>query len=332
MPKSVQRLVAERKAIRAYVDQQIGKADLSVVPRLFAGLNSWVYKLPEDPALGGFIWSGIGLVDHRAPSAPVPPPANDPASGYDGGAFYHGASQTLILVNRGTETGRDWTHNFMLALLGRSDQVPLAIRFGVDAVKFARGRGATVQTVVVTGHSLGGGLAGAQFACLNAALAAEGQAPVPAVLGFCTASAPFGAHALGVLAATYHQAADPADTRFAALKNFIRPGDPIRLAATRAKPVLGAIVEDLPEVWTFWDDNRVTTERGHLRWRLESFRPQAHSAHRYFQYFGAEPRSCVVVNHDGDDLVLKGRRHPPGNRRFSNPDRRWAQLKVLAPL
>ena len=47
---------------------------------------------------------------------------------------------------------------------------------------------------------------------------------------------------------------------------------------------------------------------------------------------GAEPRSCVVVNHDSDDLVLKGRRHPPGNRRFSNPDRRWAQLKALAPL
>ena len=40
MPKSVQRLIAERKAIRAYVDQQIGKADLSAVPRLFAPRQS----------------------------------------------------------------------------------------------------------------------------------------------------------------------------------------------------------------------------------------------------------------------------------------------------
>ncbi len=331
MPKSRAQEQRERETIRDYVNGLKDLADLNTAPAIFAGLSCWVYKSIAAPGLSGWIWPGDGLTDHTQPNSPVPPPPKV-SGGYDGGAFYHETSKTLILANRGTETERDWVDNITTLFGLSSTQMKDAVSFAVAAVLQVRKERGSLDKVIVTGHSLGGGLAGAQYACLNAALQAANEAPVGNLDGYCTASAPFGAEALRRLQNTYHQSAQPSDPAFSRLRNYIRPGDPIRRSVLPGTYVLGYIDEELPEVWAFWP--RPPSAGGHpsAKWALNSFRAQSHSAYRYFQYFGARPDDCVVVNHRDEELVLSGRRRPPDPHRFNDPNARWANLKALPSL
>lgn len=111
---------------------------------------------------------------------------------YDGIALHHPASRSLVFVNRGTETtDADWYQNIGAALLAKPGaQIPGAARLVKAGVKAARDAGLAVDSVLFTGHSLGGALAEAQALLSPSLLPAGLQAGVRA-LGL--ASAGFGA-------------------------------------------------------------------------------------------------------------------------------------------
>lgn len=112
--------------------------------------------------------------------------------GYDGIAFHHPASSTLIFISRGTETtDADWYQNIGAALLRKpGEQVPAAVRLVKAGVKAARDQNLTVGSVLFTGHSLGGAMAEAQALLSPSILPAGLQAGARAV---GIASAGFGA-------------------------------------------------------------------------------------------------------------------------------------------
>lgn len=78
----------------------------------------------------------------------------DRKSGFDA-SFYRGADGTVALVYAGTDEGRDWKHNFGQGLGFKDAQYDQAINLAREA-KLAFG-----GNLVLTGQSLGGGLAAA---------------------------------------------------------------------------------------------------------------------------------------------------------------------------
>ncbi|MBP7704394.1 MAG: hypothetical protein KA105_03780 [Caulobacter sp.] len=315
-----QRTVDIRRALSDYVASKAAESALENHPRYFAALAAWCYKRPGDAA--GLWWRspGAGLTAHGgAANDPLPAPANE-ANGYDAGAFHHPASETLIVVNRGTETETDWGTNAsaFLGLGGR--QMDSAVAYAAKVVRQARDKGLAVRRVVLTGQSLGAGLVQAQYCCLNLELAKQGQAPVAALFGYGFASAPFEKDVKRLLRG-YGAPDDVSDAAHPNLKHWIRKGDPIRAPTGYLfEKVVGRIDSKLPDVWTISRNAQFPSQRGALRYQLGLGRVPAHDSFRYFLYFDRPADRCVVVNTAGSDFPLDVSAPPAPHSFMKIPD------------
>jgi hypothetical protein len=157
-------------------------------PKTLAAFASWVFKVRDDPTVGAGAAPCAGFDDH-ANGLPHPPSGQ---SGYDGAAFLHKASGTLVLASRGSETLEDWLRNATAALEFHWKQLGPALEFAADAVAAAtRILGKPPERVECAGNSLGGALAEGQVALLGAVLDDRGIAAPKAIEGFGTGSAAF---------------------------------------------------------------------------------------------------------------------------------------------
>ncbi|WP_024890514.1 Mbeg1-like protein [Luteimonas huabeiensis] len=132
----------------------------------------------EDVQFPGLVQDLYDVADARRAGQPFPPPDDVPAgwsripddelratgidpallrsdrNGFDAG-FYRGEHGQVVLVMAGTNEGQDWKHNFRQGLGLTSDQYEQAFEVARKA------RAAYGDDLVLTGHSLGGGLAAA---------------------------------------------------------------------------------------------------------------------------------------------------------------------------
>ena len=90
-------------------------------------------------------------------SASVGATLRDEDSGYFAALYRNQADDTDVDANRGTNEGKDWTHNFLQTVGGRSLQYERAL----DNARFVA-QSDIARNVTFTGQSLGGGLASAQ--------------------------------------------------------------------------------------------------------------------------------------------------------------------------
>lgn len=312
--------VAEAQELFAFVSKYRLDDNLQDDPRLFAALSAWCYATPGRPDLGAWNRPGLGFIafDGSA-NCPVPAPAASP-SGYDAGAFYHPASRSLIIVNRGTEEWDDWDDNIQQYIDGRAGpQSNEALDFAVRAVRRVQ-RMEPLRTVVVTGHSLGGGLAAAQFCVLKQSLKAI-TAPEPEqLLGFTFGTAPFKDACLNLHRNRFPDA--PQTDAFTLLQNWRRKDDPLSLLDRDRSRTLGTVVDDLPAVWTVIFQPDPAGTKGARNWKLRSGTVASHSAYLYFKYFDLKPSSHILLRRDGQH-VAKPLPEPKGVRSFAKlPD--WA--------
>lgn len=148
-----------------------------------------------------------------------------PAGGYDGIAFYHPTSRSLVLLNRGTEGFKslpDWMQNVGAALFGdpgpQLDSALALLRDGFD-----RAPAGGVDQILICGHSLGGALSDAQGALAASALEKAGKTCPPVrVVG--AASAGF-ARAVRTYAAANGLTPDPSAKTF--ITHYVRKSDPV---------------------------------------------------------------------------------------------------------
>lgn len=132
----------------------------------------------EDVQFPRLVQDLYDVADARRARQPLPPPDDVPAgwsriaddelratgidpallrsdrNGFDAG-FYRGDGGRIVLVMAGTNEGQDWKHNFRQGLGLTSDQYTQAFEVARKA------RVAFGDDLVLTGHSLGGGLAAA---------------------------------------------------------------------------------------------------------------------------------------------------------------------------
>eukprot|EP01030_Chromulinospumella_sphaerica_P020097 gene20097-20004_t len=301
-----QRAAAHRAEIRQFVDGLAGAALIEQHPRYFAALCSWSYELAGDTA--GLWWTspGQGLVDHAADPARLAAPQKSAQTGYDAGVFYHPTSRALILVNRGTDEEADWGANIGGYLGIGHKQFDEALDYAAAAWRLARDGGLDVRVMILTGHSLGGGLVELQAACLPSLLKAE-QAP-PLIHGFGFASAPFRKEIAAAWSRLNTGASKPSDWEILLpnLHHWTRKGDPIRSPVGYTDyGVIGRVTNNLPEVYVIWRNPAViSNHHGGTNYSLSLGRPGCHSIFRYFKYWDTPPEQCVVVNPNDDDFPL----------------------------
>ncbi|CAN5904206.1 hypothetical protein BH11PSE1_BH11PSE1_33190 [soil metagenome] len=115
--------------------------------------------------------------------------ANDHDSGYDGIAFYHPTSRSLVVASRGVDgfrSKKDWLVSGAMALGLYRGQIPPA----VDLLRraWAAAPQGQVDQLYLAGHSLGGGMADALCGLGRSALAPHGFGNRPiACLGIASA-------------------------------------------------------------------------------------------------------------------------------------------------
>ncbi|MES2340073.1 MAG: hypothetical protein V4597_00205 [Pseudomonadota bacterium] len=150
--------------------------------------------------------------------------ANDHASGYDGIAFHHPASRSLVVASRGVDgfrSKKDWLVSGAMALGLYRGQAPLA----VDLLRraWAAAPQGQVDRLFLAGHSLGGGMADALCGLGRSALAPQGFGDRP-ISGLGIASAGF-SHAARAYAAQAGLTVNEADGD--AIRHFIRKEDAV---------------------------------------------------------------------------------------------------------
>ncbi|MDQ0465481.1 hypothetical protein QO010_003270 [Caulobacter ginsengisoli] len=115
------------------------------------------------------------------------------AGGYDGMAWHHPASRTLVVVNRGTEgfaSFPDWVQNVGAQILSQpGPQLHGAVDLLRDA--FLHAPQDQIAQILICGHSLGGALADVQGAVGRSLLVQAGIANPPPIRTVGIASAGF---------------------------------------------------------------------------------------------------------------------------------------------
>lgn len=298
--------------IKQYL-KPIGDASTWIGDRkTLAAFASWTYKVREHDNLGAHNSPGDGFLDYRAG---LPRPKAGDTS-YDGAAFLHQASATLVLASRGSETLEDWITNAKAALGLNWKQIGPAIGFAADSVRAARDIiGGDLSQVLVTGNSLGGACAEAQAALLNAELKRRGQSEVKKISGFCDGSAAFGKNIKDYAAATYGALPAATFNLKSTVQHLIREHDPIRGQHQWLNgELLGAIDDGIASIFVV----NATSERSGngkgipiQRWELQADASN-HNDFYYFRFIAIDdtfhiikPKSSDFFSEPGDEPKQK---------------------------
>jgi hypothetical protein len=229
---------------------------------------SWVYKVKDHPELGAAMAPCTEFLDYRSGM----PSSHNTGTSYDGAAFLHKTSGTVIITNRGSETLEDWITNVPAALSLCWKQLGPAVTFAANAVQAARRvLDGDVSQVLVTGNSLGGACAEAQAALLNAELKRRGDQPAAKIGGHCSASAAFGKIIKNHAAETYSGLTAATFDLKKTLTHLIRENDPIMAQHDWLDgEILGRVDDDIASIFVV---NFVTRKppggKGPLRQRWE---------------------------------------------------------------
>jgi Ca2+-binding RTX toxin-like protein len=145
----------------------------------FVGFSNIVYsKLPSKDSLLDINGTAYIVKD-----------VSDTPNNYQGMYLYDPASNTVVVVNRGTKEGADAFTDAEMAVANVNNQWPDALKLAQEASDFAKARGATVYTV---GHSLGGTLTqlqAATFGWMGVTFNAYGAGEVASSLNLSIGSA-----------------------------------------------------------------------------------------------------------------------------------------------
>lgn len=297
------RAVAIRADLAAYVASRAADASIENDPRYFAALSSWCYKRDGDPADLWWQSPGAGLSAH-ANDPRLLAPGNDKDTGYDGGSFYHVASRALIIINRGSETERDWIEDAIAYFGLGSRQMDAGLKYATDSVIHARAHGLNFDKVILSGQSLGAGLVQGQHCCLDHELGRLGHPPAPQLHGLGFASAGFEGDIKRMLAGygVSYASSSALDAAFPTLRHWVRKGDPIRILAgyltnSAHDRIVGQVSADLPDLFTISRNPKWMTEKhGAQQFLLTVGRAPAHDSYRYWLYFDRPANQCVVIN------------------------------------
>lgn len=288
----------------------IGEASAWIGDRkTLAAFASWVFKVDGHPELGAGMSPCAGFLDYRAglPSPLIP------GTAYDGAAFLHKTSGTLIVANRGTETLEDWITNVEAALDICWKQIGPAVSFAADAVEAARRLlGGDISQLLVTGNSLGGALAEGQAALVNAELKARGAQLVGKFSGYCTASAAFGKRIKEYAGQRYPDLAASAFQLKGKLTHLIRARDPILAQHELLKGrLLGAMDDNIASIFVvdFVTEPPPSKKSAPVRrWQLRADASN-HNDYYYFRFIDL-PKKVHLVKPKSKDFFSEPGEQP----------------------
>lgn len=270
--------------------------------KTLAAFASWVYKVRDHPNLGAGTKPCAGFVDF---TDGMPPPPRGAGNSYDGAAFLHPTSSTLIITSRGSETLEDWITNAVAALDICWKQIGPAVQLAADAVVASRRvLGGDVARLLVCGNSLGGACAEAQAALLNAELKKRGEAAVNDISGFCDGSAGFATIIKKYGNETYPGIAAANFNLKNTITHLIRDNDPILAQHDILNgDTLGKIDDNIASIYSV---NFVTRKPAgpngirRRRWELEA--DAANHSDFYYFHFIDVPKTHHVVKPKSKDM------------------------------
>lgn len=265
-----------------------------------AALAAAVYK---DPATGQTRLVGLAGWD-------ILIEANQPG-GYDAVALHHPASRSLVVVNRGTEGFKsfaDWWANISAALLYDPDsQIVPALEFLRRAVDACVAAQLPADQLLITGHSLGGGLAEAQGALARAVAPAA-----PAVIRVVgVASAGF-ANAVAGYAHRNSLALAPEPTSF--ITHYVRELDAVPHHPARS--VFGREIE----IACVWQAKRGKPPHGDI-WEYTTIFDflRNHSSALYCEYLNLGMASHLWYSREAKRVSPRDGEYPTWDHSFIKP-------------
>ncbi len=274
--------------------------------KTLAAFASWVYKVDDHPELGAGESPAAGLLDFNAGL----PRANAGKNGYDGAAFLHKASGTLVLASRGSETFEDWFRDAATAIDLTDGQIGPAVKFAADAVVAAQALlDGQVSRVECAGNSLGGAMAEAQVALLPLELARRGK-PVPSsITGIANASAGFATRIKSYGAAHYPDAAANAyNLKDGRMLNIVRAADPIRqqYRAPLNGKLLGDIDSNIADIYVVNIVQRPAPRGATINVFELLADATNHNDYLYFSYIDQPATSYLVKTKQSGIRILSG--------------------------
>lgn len=278
--------------------------------KTLAAFASWVFKVRDHPTLGAGTSPCLGFLDFNAG---MPPPPRGAGNSYDGAAFLHDKSGTLIVASRGSETLEDWITNAKAAFDLGWKQIGPAVQLAADAVVAARRvLGRDVSRVLVCGNSLGGACAEAQAALLNEELKQRGEAPVNDISGFCDGSAGFADAIKDYGKKTYPNIPPASFDLKQKITHLIRENDPILAQHDiLGGDTLGSIDDNIASIYVV---NFVTRPPAggkgprRRRWELEA--DAANHSDFYYFHFIDVPKTHHVVKPKSKDMFWEPGQEP----------------------
>lgn len=243
-------------------------------------------------------WASLAY-DYRG-DAPVPGwthlASETAASGFQGHALYHEASESTVFVNLGSNEGRDFWEGGAAALGDYAGPLEDGLDFFVRA--YDAHAPYETKTIVCIGHSWGGAIAEAQVALGVAALDAAGYAAPAAIFGLGMGSAGF-ARAIARMAKDKQLAIDEdGDWN---MRHYIRLGDPIR-----GQPDHEVIGEEIAPP-TIFSPVRLAAPRSPVPdWAIDHVVTTNHSSLFYFQTFELSPSTHLYRNRAGKIFQMEG--------------------------
>jgi hypothetical protein len=239
-----------------------------------------------------------------------------PPGGYDGIALRHGASRSLVIVNRGTEgtsSVADWLQNIRAGMLHQpGPQMTSAMALLGSGFEKAKAKG--VDQILICGHSLGGALADAQGALAKSFFDKRGTTSPPVrVVGVASAGfAPAGRN----YAAANGLTPDPAAPAY--ITHYVRSEDLVPSYTGRA--IFGTDQKIASVYEARFQPASGPHATGHPEWVRIVDRLKQHMRTLYYQFFAETKARHIWYSHNAQQFAARNGAFPDWKRGFQRPD------------